>query len=112
MHVLSTATRLNPCGSKARKYNVGGASPAALPRQGDRLWERLARQQGRLQHLFAEQILSVRGCFYIIYVLCCLLTNYDFVLFFLLENLILNVRMMRNKKLRLSRQLHQQQLHR
>lgn len=86
MYVPSTATGLNPCGPKARKHNVGGASPAALPRQGDRLWERIARQQGRLQHLFAEQILSVRGYFNIICVcqnvLCCLLMNYDFILFF------------------------------
>lgn len=53
----SPAIGPDPCRPEAREHNAGRARPAAVPCQSNRLWQRVARQQGCLQHLPAEQIL-------------------------------------------------------
>lgn len=55
----STATGADPRRLEAREYNVGGAGAAAVPSQGHRLRQRIARQQGCLQHVSAESLLQV-----------------------------------------------------
>lgn len=61
---------------KTRKHNVSGAGTAAVPREGDRLRERVARQQSRLQHLPAEQILQVSLILPTITLISTVLLNY------------------------------------
>ena len=53
--------RPDPRGSEAGEHHVAGPGPPALQGQGHRLWLGLSRQQGRLQHLLAEQVLQSAG---------------------------------------------------
>ncbi len=51
------AARSDPRGSEAGEHHAARPGPPALQGQGYRLRLGLSRQQGRLQHLFAEQVL-------------------------------------------------------
>lgn len=55
--VEAEATGPDPCRSEAGEHNAGGSSASTLPRQGDRLRQRLACQQDGVQHLPAIALL-------------------------------------------------------
>ena len=53
-----SATWADSRGLETREHHAGGSSAAAVPSQSDRLRERVAREQGGVQHVPAEPLLS------------------------------------------------------